>query len=224
MSDTGAHGTGPGEIAADGSAVELYAATPPDRHSVDLVHRALPAGASVLELGAGTGRITHGLLELGHTVVAVDDSAAMLARIQGARTVCSRIEELHLDERFDIVLMMSYLVNYGDRGALLDSCRRHVSTGGAVIVQREGLRWHDEAEVRVWERDGVHYRMYDIDRPEPGFLTATIEYRMGDRTWTHTFTSRSLTDEELPEVLAAADLRLDRFLDDDPAWVLARPA
>ncbi|MFD0690341.1 class I SAM-dependent methyltransferase [Actinomadura fibrosa] len=219
-----AHGTGPGEIAADGSAVEFYAAMPPDERSAALVHAALPAGASILELGAGAGRVTGPLVALGHPVTAVDGSAAMLARIEGARTVRSPIEDLRLPERFDCVLMMSFLVNYGDRKALLDTCARHAAPGGLVVVQRESPALFRDAGPREWSHDGVEFRMRDVGRPSPDVVTATIEYRMGERTWTHSFASRRLDDEELPEVLAASGLRFDRFLDEDGGWVAARPA
>ncbi|MDL4771069.1 MULTISPECIES: class I SAM-dependent methyltransferase [Thermomonosporaceae] len=218
-----ASGTGPGDIAPDGSAVEFYAALPPDTASAALVHAAIPDGASILELGAGTGRVTHPLLDLGHPVVAVDDSAAMLARIEGARTVRSRIEDLALPETFDAVLLMSFLIGYGDRRVLLDACRRHLAPSGHVIVQRESPEMFATAAPSTWERDGVRYRMHDVSRPEPGILSAAIEYRMGDRTWTHRFTSRHLGDEELPAVLAASGLRLDRYLDEARGWILASP-
>jgi SAM-dependent methyltransferase len=223
MAGTGTAGTGPGEIARDGSAVEFYAAMPPDTASAALVHTVIPAGTPILELGAGAGRVTGPLIEFGHPVTAVDDSAAMLARIEGARTVCAPIQDLDLPDRFGCVLLMSYLVNYGDRDALLATCRRHVRPEGVVVVQREARGWHDGAAPREWSHDGVRYRMTDVGRPAPGILAATIEYRMGERRWTHSFTSRRLDDEELPAVLAAAGLRLDHFLDDDGAWFTARP-
>ncbi|MDL4821506.1 class I SAM-dependent methyltransferase [Actinomadura opuntiae] len=223
MAGTGGAGTGPGEIAQDGSAVEFYAAMPPDIASAALVHTAIRAGTPILELGAGAGRVTHPLLDFGHPVTAVDDSAAMLAHIKGARTVCSPIQDLDLPERFGCVLLMSYLVNYGDRDALLAACRRHVRPDGVVVVQREAPGWQEAAAPREWEHDGIRYRMTDVERPAPGILAATIEYRMGDRRWTHSFTSRKLGDAELPAVLEAAGLRLDRILDDAAGWFTARP-
>src|SRR5690242_19259324 len=94
----------------DGSPVELYLRLPalgePER-----VHELVPAGAPVLELGCGVGRITHELVRLGHPVTAVDKSAEMLAHVRGAETVQSRIEELRLERRFPCVLLMSHLVN-----------------------------------------------------------------------------------------------------------------
>jgi hypothetical protein len=44
-----------------------------------------------------------------------------------------------------------------------------------------------------------------------------------DRTWSQTFTSRLVAESDLPTVLAAAGLVLDRYLDDDRSWVVARP-
>jgi SAM-dependent methyltransferase len=130
MFDPGTHGSGPGEISPDGSSVEFYARLPEDRAAAAVIHQAIPAGATVLELGAGTGRVTHPLLALGHPVVAVDVSAGMLARINGARTICARIEDLQLDAEFDAVLLMSYLINYGQREGFLLACQRHVTPAG----------------------------------------------------------------------------------------------
>lgn len=204
--------------------MELYAALPESIDAAALIHAAVPEGASILELGAGTGRVTRPLLALRHPVVAVDESAGMLAHIRGAETVRSRIEDLRLGRTFDAVLLMSYLVAYGDRRPLLDACCRHVAPDGCVIVQREPRGWHETAAPRTWERDGVRYRMRDVERPGDGLVSATIDYEVDGRRWSHSFTSRRLGDEELPEVLSASGLRFGRFLDDDQSWILAHPA
>ena len=73
------HGSGPGIITPDGCAVDFYGLLPPGRDP-EVIHGAIGAGASILELGAGAGRVTHALLRLGHPVVAVDESAEMLER------------------------------------------------------------------------------------------------------------------------------------------------
>lgn len=233
QNDTGTGGD-PGDdpgagqaVAPDGSPVGLYAAMAPDRNSASLIHGAIPAGCDVLELGAGAGRVTRALTALGHPVVAVDESAEMLehiaGRIEGARTVLSRIEDLRLDRRFPAVLLMSFLIGYGNRKALLQACRRHVADDGAVIIQRESPQWFDNVEPGTWERDGIHYELAEVVRPAPGTLRATIHYTKGAQTWTHTFTSVRLSDEELLALLAECGLRLERFLDDDRGWLLARP-
>jgi SAM-dependent methyltransferase len=220
--DPGTHGSGPGEISTDGSSVEFYARLPENQAAASMIHQAIPAGATVLELGAGTGRVTHPLLALGHPVVAVDVSAGMLARINGARTICARIEDLRLGQEFDAVLLMSYLINYGEREEFLRTCQRHVTQAGLVILQRETPEFHDATGPRTWSHDGIALRMYDVSRPGPDLVTATIEYRIGDATWTHSYTSRRMADEDVPGLLAGAGLRFDRYLDEERGWIAAR--
>jgi SAM-dependent methyltransferase len=105
----------------------------------EIVHAAVPAGGSILELGAGAGRVTHPLVALGHPVVAVDESAEMLAHIRGAETVQAEIQDLDLGRRFDVVLLASFLVNTDDRDLqrrFLQACSRHLRDDGCLLVQR----------------------------------------------------------------------------------------
>ncbi|MGQ4422276.1 class I SAM-dependent methyltransferase, partial [Streptomyces violaceoruber] len=140
----GHQGTGPGAITPDGCAVELYSRLPVGVVP-DIVAAAVPEGARILELGSGVGRMTHALLERGFGVTAVDESAEMLERVRGARTICSPIEDLDLGERFDAVMLASFLVHAGDvevRRGLLRTCARHVAEDGCVLIQREGADYH----------------------------------------------------------------------------------
>ncbi|ETW24133.1 class I SAM-dependent methyltransferase [Mycobacterium gastri] len=125
------------ERTADGSLVELYRRMPPTGEAEQL-HALLPPRSSVLELGAGTGRIADPLAQLGHRVTAVDDSARMLAEVRHARPVRARIEDLQLDERFDAVLLATNLIHYrGDdlRRAVLTSIARHLKPTGKAVIQ-----------------------------------------------------------------------------------------
>jgi SAM-dependent methyltransferase len=221
-----ANGTGPGPITPDGCAVELYALLQP-MGEPEVVHAALPAGASILELGAGAGRVTHPLVALGHPVVAVDESAEMLARVRGAETVRARIQDLDLGRRFDAVLLASFLVNTGDpelRRRFLASCRRHVGDGGCVLLQRHPPGWFDDAAEGEGVAGGVLHRLRDLRRPGPGLLAATVEYRVGERVWTQAFTAERLDDPALAAALAEAGLAVDAYLTGDGAWVRAVPA
>jgi len=221
-----ANGTGPGTITPDGCAVELYALLEPTGEP-EIVHAAVPAGASILELGAGAGRVTHRLVALGHPVVAVDESAEMLARIRGADTAWAGIEDLDLHRRFDVVLLASFLVNTDDRGRrrqLLETCRRHVRDGGCVLVQRHPPAWFEEAVEGEGVAGGVLHRLRDVTRPGPGLLAATVEYQVGDRVWTQTFTAERLDDQALAAALAEAGLAVDAYLTGDGSWVRAVPA
>ena len=191
-----------------------------------IVHDAAGPAASVLDLGCGTGRITHPLVALGHPVVAVDESPEMLAHVRHAQTVCARIEDLALGRRFDVVLLASHLVNTDDiaaRTAFLGTCRRHVADDGGVIIQQHAPGWFATAAHAENVRDGIIFRMRDVSRPGPDLVSATVEYVDGDQVWTQTFTARRLDDAELAAVLADAGLRLDRYLTADHTWLRAVP-
>jgi SAM-dependent methyltransferase len=220
------HAGGPGDIAPDGSPVELYAMLTV-KDEPDVVRAAIGESGSILELGCGAGRVTHALVSRGYQVVAVDESAQMLAQVHGAERVCAKIEALELGRRFDCVMLPSYLVNTPDdamRQALLATCRRHVSDGGSVLIQWQPAEAHDAWEPgRGRVRDGIQVTMAALERPEPSLVAATMRYEGGGRVWTQSFTSRRLTDEELGGELARAGLVLDRFLTDDRAWLSARP-
>ena len=126
-----------GEFTNDGCPAEVYRLLPAAGEP-EIIHAALPAGATVLDLGGGNGRIAHALLDLGHPVVAVDDSPHMLAQVRGAATVCARFEDLWLDRRFDAVMLASHLINTPDEAArqsLLVSARRHLADAGRLLVE-----------------------------------------------------------------------------------------
>ena len=222
-----AEGTGPGAITPDGCSVELYAMLPAGEEP-GIVHAAAGDGASILELGAGAGRVTHALLALGHPVVAVDESPEMLERIHGAELVNRRIEELDLGREFDAVLLASHLINIPDvawRRTLLRTCRRHLAPGGRVLIQRHEPDWFDTAE--PVERRGGDFpelvmRLRDLERPGPGLLSATVDYQVGERTWTQSFTAARVDDAQLAADLGAVGLAIDAQLTDDGTWVSAR--
>jgi SAM-dependent methyltransferase len=212
-------------ITPDGCAVDFYAQMP-DFGEPAIVHAAAGAGASILDLGCGAGRITRPLAALGHEVVAVDESPDMLAHVRGAQTVCARIEDLHLGRRFDAVLLASHLVNVADepeRRALLAACRRHVADEGCVIIQQHAPDWFAAAGEAESTRDNVIYRLRDVSRPAPNLVSATVEYVVGDRRWTQTFTASRLDGAELAATLADAGLRLERYLTESRTWFRAVP-
>jgi SAM-dependent methyltransferase len=209
----------------EGSQTELYLQLP-DVGESRLVHRAVANGASILELGCGTGRMTRGLLELGHPVTAVDSDSDMLSHVPtAAETVLGDIEALVLGTVYPVVLLASNLINDPDqsvRTKFLATCRSHVSEEGVVILQRyhpvlEGWEpgdWVDRGPVAVrisrFERRGDHF-------------SASVEYRHGDRMWTQRFSAAILDDEMLRTELNQAGLHLERMLDPEGTWILAMP-
>ena len=217
-------GTGPGEITPDGCAVEFYALLPA-MGEAPVVHAAVPAGASILELGCGTGRILRPLAELGHPVLGVDESAAMLARAGDLPTVCSPIETLRLDRTFGAVLLASTMINTNpaQRRAFLAACARHVGPGGVVVIQQTAPAWFGEGEPSQQEVEGIRRVVRSVRRTER-YVDVVVEYRAGDRTWTHAFRPHQISEQELAADLAAAGLEFGRWLTDNRAWFTAVPA
>lgn len=221
-----AWGSGAGELTEDGCAVEVYRRLPPGSEP-EVIHAAVPPGARILELGAGAGRVTHPLLRLGHPVVAVDSSPAMLAHIRGAHTVAERIETLDLGEEFDAVVLGSHLVNVPDaelRAGFLRCCRRHLHPQGCVLIERHAPAWFDTAADA--EHAGAEFtvRLSGVRRPAPGLVEATVRYATPNQAWTHAFRAQRLDDTELARVLRRAGLSPQRTLTDDDTWVRAVPA
>jgi SAM-dependent methyltransferase len=221
----GHQGTGPGAITPDGCAVELYSRLPAGAEP-DIVAAAVPEGARILELGSGVGRMTHPLLERGFTVTAVDESAEMLEHVRGARTIRSPIEDLDLGERFDAVMLASFLVHAGDvevRRGLLRTCARHVEDDGCVLIQREGADYHTNLPRERVDPSGFTVRILSADPVGDGVNSVRAEYEFPDAVWTQTFRARPLTTEQFEEALGEAGLAVDRYLTEDGTWVRAVP-
>ncbi len=214
-------GTGSGAITSDGCPVEVYALLPAGREP-QVIHDAIPAGGSVLELGAGAGRVTHPLVALGHPVTAVDESPAMLEHIRGARTVRSSIEELDLGVRFDAVVLGSHLVNSpdaGQRAAFLAACARHVAPGGSVLIEQVSEAFFAGMVPGFVDHGAITARFRDVRRPAPDRLAMTIDYAANGESWTQ----RLVCARFDPAELAGAGLALDGVLTEDGAWLRARP-
>ncbi|HZC70417.1 MAG TPA: class I SAM-dependent methyltransferase [Jatrophihabitans sp.] len=222
------NGTGRGSITADGCPVELYLRFP-HQGEADLVHAVVPAGARILDLGCGTGRIAHPLVELGHPVTAVDSSAEMLAHVRGVETVQSKIADLDLGRTFEAVLMASHLVNTVDdreRRALLAAAARHLPRDGVLIAEQYPPAWFDKVTNRSGGRIGeVRADLTDVRRDGDGDLvSATIHYWLDDEMWTQTFSAKRLDDDGLHSALRDAGFSFDQWLTDDRSWFSARRA
>ena len=219
-------GSGPGAITNDGCAVEFYALMP-TLGEPEIVHAAVPAGASILELGCGTGRILRPLAALGHPVTGVDDSPEMLARSPDLATVCSPIQSLRLDRAFDAVVLASNMVNAerGTRREFLATVRHHLRADGIAVFQQSPPGWFETftGDEPVRDGPGGIRLIVRSARWEPPRLRAEVEYQVAGTVWTHAWTCYRISDDELASDLAAADLRFGHWLSEDRAWFSARP-
>jgi SAM-dependent methyltransferase len=206
--------------------VEVYRRLPPDGEA-ELVHAAVPAGADVLDLGCGVGRIARPLAALGHRVVGVDESPAMLALLpDGIEAAHSRIEDLDLPGRFGGVLLASHLVNTPDaeaRTALLGAAARHLAPGGVLVAQWNPPQWFDRL------RPGGRYpgtlgsvaTELEVLGLTPDALEAVVRYSVDDMRWEQWFRAARLDVDSLDAELAAARLRRTAWLTPDETWFTA---
>ena len=208
------------DVAPDGSPVEIYLALPVEPELTRL-RAVIPPGASVLDLGSGPGRFANPLAAAGHDVVAVDDSAAMLAHVDGPETVLGDIWSLHLGRRFDVVLALSHLINDADRArrsALLNVCREHAAAGGTVVVQRYAPGW------RPVERDStvgdITVRLHSVVEHADGSFDAVVTYGLRGRAWSQAFTSVVVDDDGLQSLASENGLDVRGTVDGRPELVV----
>jgi SAM-dependent methyltransferase len=217
-------GTGPGVITNDGCAVDFYALLP-SFGEPEIVHGAIPSGASVLELGCGTGRILRPLAALGHPVTGVDDSPDMLAHLGELPTACGSIESVRLGVTFDVVLLASTLINVDPslRRSFLATVREHLADGGTAVFQHNPPGWFSAVQQapRVREDPGGITRTIKSARQDAGRVFMEVEYQVGDRVWTHSWGSYEIGEAELLSGLTEAGLTFGRYLTDDHAWFTA---
>ena len=103
-------------------------------------------GASVLELGCGTGRLSQPLAERGFAVTGLDDAAAMLsvarrkarARPAAPRYVQADLRDFDLGSAFDLVLLanntLGHLHGLDDLTAMFRCVRNHLTDDGRFVI------------------------------------------------------------------------------------------
>ena len=138
---------------AFGSAAQAYATGRPS-YPVEAVRWALPPDArTVLDLAAGTGKLTERLLELGLDVHAVEPLAEMRAVIPaGARAVDGTAEAIPLPDGSVDAITVGQAYHWFDPPAALAEMRRVLRPGGTI-----GLFWNllDDSDPWVAEFTGA---------------------------------------------------------------------
>jgi SAM-dependent methyltransferase len=211
-------------VAPDGSPVAFYRRLPATGEP-ELIHSAIPSGASVLDLGCGPGRIAAPLAALGHAVTGVDDGAAMIEALPvEVEGVVADAASVRLGRRFGAVLLASHLVNDPMSGAAIAAtAAAHLEPGGVVVGETYAPGWDPAAAVGQETRMGdarieLLWATVDGDR-----LEAEVRYGVDDLVWQQRFEARLLDEAALRELLASAGLAFDRWLD-RPGWFVARAA
>jgi SAM-dependent methyltransferase len=220
------HSGAGGPVTDDGCPVLVYTALPDDGESA-FIARWCPADGSVLDLGAGTGRIADPLAQRGLRVVAVDSSPDMLAHVRDAERVHAGIESLRLDERFDVVLLASHLVNTPDpqmRRALVATASYHLRPDGRLLLQWHPPQWFDTLDSRHQLEGflGPFHVVLTVHDLHDGLLDATVSYSANGSVWEQRFAARQLSMQDLTTVLTDCGVPDVEVISEDGTWLSAQ--
>jgi SAM-dependent methyltransferase len=132
-----------------GDAADVYERSRPT-YPVEAVRAALPVDAArVLDLGAGTGKLTGVLLDLGLDVVAVEPDEQMRALLPArAEVVAGTAEELPLEDASVDAVLVGQAFHWFDAEPALREMIRVLRPGG-----RLGLLWNVRDESVDWVRE-----------------------------------------------------------------------
>jgi SAM-dependent methyltransferase len=145
----------------------------------------------VLELGAGTGRVTRVLAPLAERVVAVDLSGHMLAHARealrdapGVHLVLADMRQLALARTFDLVVAANdpfiHLPSDEERDRVLRLVASHLRPGGLFILDSHWLR---PAARRKATSPGGWRRERSLGGPEAGYSVLET-WHLDPETWT----------------------------------------
>ncbi len=218
-------GTGSGARTEDGCSVELYRQLP-YLGELDPVRHLLRAGESVLELGCGTGRLTRKLIEWGMDVTCVDNSVEMLsASPMSANAVLSPIQALSLDQRFDVVLLASCLINHPVdevRNVFVHAAKTHLKSSGACVIQRHDPAWLVSASIGNFGmiKDIALY-LDEVSHSE-GLTDMTLRYVQAEQSWTHTFSVKPMSEGAIETILREHGFSDVQRFGEMHRWLVAR--
>jgi len=199
----------------DAGFAELYAQLPDETDLWPWLELAPGATPPVLYLGVGTGRIAVPLSAAGIELVGVDSHPGMLKRLRErlprTELIQSRIEDLKLGRRFDLVIAPSNILYLVER---LRRAADHLADGGTLAFELANPHW-----LRAGGGDGVRVRAFDGNGAR-----LEVDYRLPDgRTITQHADVAIVWPEEIENWLAAAGLRLQRMFARPDAEVLDSP-
>ena len=200
----------------DAGFAELYAQLPDATDLWPWLELAQGATPPLLYLGIGSGRIAVPLSMNGIELVGVDSHPGMLERLRGrlprTELIRSRIEDLQLGRRFDLVIAPSNILYLVER---LRRAADHLADGGMLAFELANPHW-----LRAGGGDGVRVRAFDGNGAR-----LEVDYRLPDgRTITQHADVAIVWPEEIENWLAAASLRLQRMFARPDAELLDSPS
>jgi SAM-dependent methyltransferase len=159
----------PVAAAGFGSAADLYERARPSYPEESVAWMAartgLGPGQTVVDVGAGTGKLTRLLPATGARVVAVEPIAEMRAKLDGLEALDGTAEELPLPDGVADVVTVAQAMHWFDLDRALPELHRVLRPGG-----RLALFWNS----RDLE-DGLQRGVEDLLLPLRGSVTAQLE-------------------------------------------------
>jgi SAM-dependent methyltransferase len=142
-----------------------------DDHAIDAIAAAAGGGPRLLDVGAGTGRLSAPLLEKGFDVVAIeplDEMRAILTRKIGAdRALTGRAEELPLPDASVDGAVCGDAWHWFDGAGAADELARVLRPGGGMVVCVTHPRWLGSDDAPDWWLDlgAIHAALPKGDHP-----------------------------------------------------------
>jgi SAM-dependent methyltransferase len=141
-----------------------------DSHVIDVVGKAA-GGPRLLDVAAGTGRLSAPLLAAGYDIVALeplDEMRAILAgHIGSERALAGRAEALPLEDASVDGAVCSDAWHWFDGAPAADELARVVEPGGGVVICISHPIWRDSEDAPDWWLDlgAVHAALPKGDHP-----------------------------------------------------------
>ncbi len=124
------------------------------KYGEDVVRLLAPQnGERILDLGCGTGHLTHLMAQAGARVIGIDNSPAMIHRAQAAypdldfRVMSAT--DLHFDAPFDAVFSNATLHWVLDKESAVEQVARSLKSGGRFVLEMGGKGNVEEIVVAI---------------------------------------------------------------------------
>jgi len=132
------------------------------RHTAQVVSKVLPEGASVIDIGCGSGLLVDRLARMGYQATGLDwsEAAVEFARkhYQGEYILVNVEQGLDVGRKFDCVVASHILEHLENPHEFLQSVREIMEPDGYLVIAVPNFAWYDT--------DSIHRSVSTIFDPE----------------------------------------------------------